>query len=103
MTARGKPVAVMKSLDDDSHVKTRLCQYARARGREIAKQLVIGKIQGHNVLLQKYGFETHDMDQIQYFVEKARAKKRSTLRTRLMQIEGTATKKYFGQLWSLIP
>ena len=26
MTQRGRPVATMKSLDDDSHVKTRLCQ-----------------------------------------------------------------------------
>jgi CRISPR/Cas system-associated endonuclease Cas1 len=26
-TQRGKPVAMLKSLDDDSHVKTRLCQY----------------------------------------------------------------------------
>jgi len=27
MTQRGRPVAMLKSLDDDSHVKTRLCQY----------------------------------------------------------------------------
>ena len=27
MTAKGRPVAMMKSLDDDAHVKTRLCQY----------------------------------------------------------------------------
>ena len=77
MTARGKPVSVMKSLDDDSHVKTRLCQYEAYngdKGIEIAKQLVLGKIQGQNVLLRKYGFETHDMDQIQYFVSKARGK-----------------------------
>jgi hypothetical protein len=26
MTQRGRPVAMLKSLDDDSHVKTRLCQ-----------------------------------------------------------------------------
>jgi CRISPR/Cas system-associated endonuclease Cas1 len=32
-TARGRPVAVIKGLEDDSHVKTRLCQYeAYARG-----------------------------------------------------------------------
>ena len=27
MTQRGRPVAMLKSLEDDSHVKTRLCQY----------------------------------------------------------------------------
>jgi CRISPR/Cas system-associated endonuclease Cas1 len=89
----------MKSLDDDSHVKTRLCQYEaynEEKGVEIAKQLVLGKIQGQNGLLRKYGFNTHDLDQITHFVENARGKKLSTLRPRLMQIEGTATKKYFG-------
>ena len=62
MTARGKPVVVMKSLDDDSHVKTRLCQYEAhnsSKGLEIAKQLVLGKLFGQNVLLEKYGFEKH--------------------------------------------
>jgi CRISPR-associated protein Cas1 len=106
MTSRGKPVAVMKSLDDDSHVKTRLCQYEAYNGEkgiEIAKQLVLGKLQGQNVLLVKYGFETHDMDQIEHWVNAIQAKKFDTLMPRIMQIEGTATKKYFGQLWTLIP
>jgi len=33
MTQRGRPVAMLKSFDDDSHVKTRLCQY-EAYGNE---------------------------------------------------------------------
>lgn len=43
-TQRGRPVATMKSLDDDSHVKTRLCQYEayqHEKGFEIAKQIVL--------------------------------------------------------------
>jgi len=106
MTARGKPVAVMKGIDDDSHVKTRLCQYESYNGEkgiEIAKQLILGKIQGQNVLLSNYGFETHDMDQITHWVNKVRANKLETMRPRLMQIEGTATKKYFSQMFGLIP
>ena len=42
MTQRGRPVAMMKSLDDDSHVKTRLCQYEAYNGEKrpyIAKQM----------------------------------------------------------------
>jgi CRISPR/Cas system-associated endonuclease Cas1 len=27
LTQKGKPVAMLKSLEDDSHVKTRVCQY----------------------------------------------------------------------------
>ena len=106
LTARGRPVAVMKGLDDDSHVKTRLCQYDAhngVKGMEIAKQLIIGKIAGQNVLLKKYGFETHDMDQIKHWIRGIRDKKLETLRPRLMQIEGTASKNYFRQLFELIP
>jgi CRISPR-associated protein Cas1 len=106
MTARGKPVAVMKSLDDDSHVKTRLCQYEAYNsqmGLEIAKQLVLGKLSGQNVLLEKYGFKPHDMDQIKHHVNSIKSKKLDYLRPRLMQIEGIATRKYFGQLFKLIP
>ena len=43
MTQRGRPVAMMKSLDDDSHVKTRLCQYEAYNGEKrpyIAKQIM---------------------------------------------------------------
>ena len=106
MTARGKPVAVMKSLDDDSHVKTRLCQYEAhngSKGLNIAKQLILGKIQGQNVVLKKYGFNTHDMSQIERFVKGVEGDSVVNIRPKLMQIEGTATKKYFGQVWSLVP
>jgi CRISPR/Cas system-associated endonuclease Cas1 len=40
LTQRGNPVAYLRSLDDDSHVKTRVCQYeATKNGKslEIAK------------------------------------------------------------------
>ena len=96
----------MKSLDDDSHVKTRLCQYEAhngEKGLEIAKQLILGKIQGQNVVLGKYGFKTHDMTQIQHYVEGVKGKTVEKIRPKLMQIEGTATKKYFGQMLKVIP
>ncbi|MEM3378714.1 MAG: hypothetical protein QW674_07215 [Candidatus Bathyarchaeia archaeon] len=41
--ASGNPVAVLRSLDDDSHVKTRLAQYEalnNGKGLEIAKRIV---------------------------------------------------------------
>jgi len=49
MTQRGRPVAMLKGLDDDSHVATRLAQYEAlkdGRGLEIAKKIVMGKIEG---------------------------------------------------------
>ncbi len=62
-TQRGRPVAMLKSLDDDSHVKTRLCQYEAVnneKGVHIAKQFVFGKFDGQNKILRKYNLTTHD-------------------------------------------
>src|SRR4030067_1455161 len=59
LTQRGNPVAVLKSLDDDSHVKTRMAQYEalkNGKGISIAKQIVLAKIEGQNFVLRKYGF-----------------------------------------------
>lgn len=56
LTQKGKPVAMLKSLDDDSHVKTRVCQYEALKtekGVHIAKQFVLGKLEGQNQLLKK--------------------------------------------------
>ena len=56
MTQKGKPVAMLKSLDDDSHVKTRVCQYEAlkdGRAFEIAKQFVSSEIEGQNIVLKK--------------------------------------------------
>ena len=62
LTRNGRPVAMLKSLDDDSHVETRIAQYeASSNGKavQIAKQFVLGKIEGQNRVLEKYSFETH--------------------------------------------
>ena len=48
LTQRGRPVAMLKSFDDDSHVKTRLCQYeayGNEKGIYTAKQLVKSRIE----------------------------------------------------------
>jgi CRISPR/Cas system-associated endonuclease Cas1 len=51
LTQKGNPVAVLRSLEDDSHVKTRICQYEalnNSKGLEIAKQIVLAKLEGQN-------------------------------------------------------
>ncbi len=63
LTQKGRPVAMLRSLDDDSHVNTRICQYEalhNGKGVNIAKQLVISKLQGQNQVLSKYGLKRHD-------------------------------------------
>ena len=49
VTGRGRPVAMLKSMDDDSHVKTRLCQYEAVKNEKalyIARQIIISKMKG---------------------------------------------------------
>jgi CRISPR-associated protein Cas1 len=106
MTARGKPVAVMKSLDDDSHVKTRLCQYEAYNGEkgiEIAKQLVIGKIKGQNILLEKYGLRLHELEALQNKIDSLDSSDRDSFLKKLTGVEGKYTEHYFRQVFQLIP
>ena len=64
LTQRGNPVAYLRSLDDDSHVKTRVCQYeATKNGKsvEIAKKIVLARIESQNQVLKKYDLRQHDL------------------------------------------
>ena len=57
-TQKGRPVAMLRSLEDDSHIQTRLSQYDafnNGKSNHIIKEFVLGKIQGQNNLLSKYG------------------------------------------------
>ena len=55
-TRTGRPIAMLKNIEDDSHVKTRISQYEaikNGKGIDIAKQIVIAKILGQNQVLKK--------------------------------------------------
>ena len=106
MTQRGRPVAMLRSLDDDSHVKTRLCQYealTNGKGVSIAKQIVSSKMRGQNILLEKYDLQTHDEEVITSKIEKLESSDLSHVRGKLNTIEGHFTKPYFNQIFRLLP
>ena len=106
MTQRGRPVAMLKSLDDDSHVKTRLCQYealSNGKGVEIAKQIVLAKMKGQNSLLEKYDLKTHDEEAVISKVEKLDSSDLELFRKKLNGIEGKFTQRYFKQIFELLP
>jgi CRISPR-associated protein Cas1 len=99
-TSRGNPVAVVKSLKDDSHVATRVAQYEASKsekGIEIARQMVLGKVIGQNNILKKYGFRQLDLMRIK---EKVAG---TSSRNSLMTIEGHAAQFYFNQIFQLMP
>lgn len=104
LTQKGRPVAMLRSLDDDSHVNTRICQYealSNGKGVHIAKQFVLGKIEGQNQVLNKYGLKRHDFST----VAKVKSLKADTsnFKIKLMSIEGHFSEKYFDQILGLIP
>jgi CRISPR-associated protein Cas1 len=104
LTQKGRPVAMLRSLDDDSHVKTRVCQYEALRtekGVHIAKQFVLGKIEGQNQMLKKYGLRQHDFAVVEK-VSSLETDDLSKLRARLMAYEGHCSDKYFRQIFGLI-
>jgi CRISPR-associated protein Cas1 len=93
-TQRGRPVAILKGLDDDSHVETRLAQYEAvksAKGVEISKQLIASKIEGRNQLLKKYGLKPYQV----------RIDDRE--RRELISIEGKFDEHYFREIFGLLP
>jgi CRISPR/Cas system-associated endonuclease Cas1 len=56
LTQRGNPAAMLRSFSDDSHVKTRICQYeslSNGKGLKSAKQFVLGKLRERSELLHE--------------------------------------------------
>jgi len=104
LTRRGKPVAMLKSLEYDSHVKTRLCQYEaykNSKGIYIAKQIVLGKLRGQNRILRKYGLDVNE--NVAKVVENIESDSLRSLRRKLLGIEGRYADGYFRQIFTLFP
>ena len=104
-TQRGNPVAVLKSLSDDMHVETRMSQYEAVKsekGISIAKAFVLGKLEGQNQVLKKYGLKRLDF----VYTERIRNLEESDLtrlRRQLTQIEAKCAQLYFREVFSLFP
>jgi CRISPR-associated protein Cas1 len=106
MTKNLKPIAVLRSLDDDSYIKTRLAQYEAFKNGKaitIAKEIVYSKIQSQNVVLRKYGLEQHDLMMVKAKIQSLNSNNLKEIRKRLMPIEGKATEFYFRQIFQLLP
>ncbi len=103
LTGRGHPVAVLKSLYDDSHVETRVSQYKaleNGKAPELAKTIVISKIEGQNQLLKKYGMKQIDFSVIQS-IKKLPTENYTSLRRKLTGLEGRSAYRYFKQILDL--
>jgi CRISPR-associated protein Cas1 len=102
MTRRNRVVAVLKNLEDDSHVKTRLCQYEalkNGKGIAIAKQIVKSKLEGQNLVLKKYGLQPLCVDSVK--IDDSEDLK--AVEKKLTVIESHNARAYFTQIFGLFP
>jgi CRISPR-associated protein Cas1 len=103
VTQKGQPVAMLKGLNDDSHVKTRIAQYDASKGDKgisIAKKIVACRIESENLILRKYGLRQHDLLSVKRAIEEITC---GSVATKLMAIEGHCSKLYFKQIFQLFP
>jgi len=106
LTQRGRPVAMLKSLDDDSHVETRVSQYEALKngmGVKVAKWLVSARVESQNLVLRKHGLRQLDLLTIKHRIESIEADSLRVARKRLLPIEGHASNIYFKQVFQLLP
>ncbi len=92
LTQRGRPVAMLKSFDDDSHVKTRICQceaLKNGKGLHVAERLVLAKLKGQNKVLRKHGLWPHD-DKFRLLIESMEFGSLVAARNRLNSVEGNS-------------
>jgi CRISPR-associated protein Cas1 len=104
LTQRGHPVAMLKSLADDSHVETRISQYealSNGRGLDVAKQFVLGKLTGYEELLKKYGLRRLDSFHYSTQIKAICEKDLKILRNMLISVEGKFSRQYFSQVFQL--
>ena len=99
MSASGRPVSSMVSLDDFSHVGTRVAQYEayKNRAKGIAKIFLLGKIRGQTLLLQKYGLEFKELPLIDF------GGCLDDVRHRWNSLESKYSRFYFSRIFKLFP
>ena len=104
MSSSGRPVAMLRSLDD-SYVQTRIAQYQASldeRAFTIAKSLITAKLESQNIILRKYDLEPH-LDDFRVEIERTESSNLELFRRRMTGIEGKHTQRYYQQIFGLFP
>jgi CRISPR/Cas system-associated endonuclease Cas1 len=97
---------MLRSLDDDSHVKTRISQYEvlkNGKGIEVAKRIVSGKSEGQNQILKKYGLIQNELTKVKFVLNGVKSDDLSKVRHKMISFEGKFTEHYFKQIFRLLP
>jgi CRISPR-associated protein Cas1 len=102
----GEPIGVLKALEDDSHIETRINQYESVKngmGIEIAKKIVYAKLEGQNQILRKYALRQLDLMRIKDKINHVEGLNLTTVRKQLLTIERISSARYFKQIFQLFP
>jgi CRISP-associated protein Cas1 len=105
-TRNGRPIAMLKNLEDDAHVKTRIKQYEalnNGKGIDVAKQIVYAKIFGQNQILKKYGLRQYDLLSIKERIAQVVTVNPTLFRKQLCDVEAKCSRIYFNQIFTLFP
>jgi CRISPR-associated protein Cas1 len=103
-TKFGEPIAMLKNFTDDSYVETRVCQYEalkNGKGLRLAKAFAIGKIEGQNTVLRKYGLKENPYVTRQ--IDSLLEKDLQVLRRRILHLEGKFSQEFFRQIYTMFP
>jgi CRISP-associated protein Cas1 len=102
LTQKGNPVSILRSLDDDSHVKTRISQYEALKngmGEKVAKTLIVAKAEGYDKVLKKYGLKPIGF--VKDEVNAIHSDDDKTLRRMLTSYESKYSRRYFSQIFEM--
>jgi CRISPR-associated protein Cas1 len=102
----GEPIGILKALDDDSHIETRISQLESVKnglGINTAKKIVYAKLEGQNQVLRKYGFRQLDLMGIKDKINSVEGSNLTIVRKQLLTIERLSSARYFKQIFQLFP
>jgi CRISP-associated protein Cas1 len=107
MTRKNRVVALLKNVEDDSHVKSRIMQYKAVLDNkkciDIAKQFVKAKINGQSLVLRKYNLNYLSNSRYISEIENLGFESLDLTRRKLTVIEAHSAKNYFSQIFKLFP
>jgi len=95
-----RPIAIVKSVDSYSHVKTRISQYEalkNGKGIYIAEQIVKSKIIGQNMVLNRYHIKTYELETT------IKLGDLRDVRKNFIGVEGKHAIYYYNNIFKLFP
>lgn len=89
----------------EARVETRLAQYEslnNGKGKEIARKIILAKIENQKALLRQYGFSTAQLE-VEKRIERIKTDSFQQFRVQVQTLEGNCSRRYFKVYLKLFP